>query len=222
MPNTNYIPRTDAAFNDWIRFLYSYVAGNAARLGVKPADLTALSPLVNNWGDKYETALNPASRTPAATADKNAARKALETAVRDFVKANLSTGNKAVTDADRENMGLTIPKTTHTPHPVATRAPGCRVDTSLISHLIIHFFDPDNLHHAKLFGQQGTEIAWGISTTPVTAAEDLPHSSFDTRSPFTLEFSAHDRGKTVYFCLRWENTTGKKGPWSDIFSAIIP
>jgi hypothetical protein len=30
------------------------------------------------------------------------------------------------------------------------------------------------------------------------------------------------RGKTVYFALRWENTRGEKGPWSEIMSAIIP
>ncbi|MDR2362267.1 MAG: hypothetical protein LBD91_06005 [Prevotellaceae bacterium] len=29
-------------------------------------------------------------------------------------------------------------------------------------------------------------------------------------------------GKTVYFALRWENTRGEKGPWSDIMSATVP
>jgi hypothetical protein len=52
--------------------------------------------------------------------------------------------------------------------------------------------------------------------------EDLIHSAFDTRSPFTLSFDENQRGKTVYFCLRWENTRGEKGPWSEIVSGIIP
>jgi hypothetical protein len=31
-----------------------------------------------------------------------------------------------------------------------------------------------------------------------------------------------DRGKTVYFCLCWENNRGEKGPWSEIVFAVIP
>jgi hypothetical protein len=30
------------------------------------------------------------------------------------------------------------------------------------------------------------------------------------------------RGKTVWFRLRWENNRGQKGPWSELYSAIIP
>ncbi|MDR0609502.1 MAG: hypothetical protein LBG58_15030, partial [Planctomycetaceae bacterium] len=63
---------------------------------------------------------------------------------------------------------------------------------------------------------------WAILDTPPTKISDLTHSSFDTRSPLTLEFDEDQRGKCVYFCLRWENTRGIKGPWSEIISAIIP
>lgn len=38
----------------------------------------------------------------------------------------------------------------------------------------------------------------------------------------TLTFDENQRGKTVYFALRWENTRGEKGPWSQIVSSIIP
>jgi hypothetical protein len=47
-------------------------------------------------------------------------------------------------------------------------------------------------------------------------------SVFSTRSPYVFTFDENMRGKTVYFCLRWENTRGQKGPWSAIYSAIIP
>jgi hypothetical protein len=38
----------------------------------------------------------------------------------------------------------------------------------------------------------------------------------------TLEFEEEARGKTVWFCLRWENTRGEKGPWSEFLNAIVP
>jgi hypothetical protein len=75
---------------------------------------------------------------------------------------------------------------------------------------------------AKPFGVHGAEIKWGFSETEVINPDDLPHSAFDTRSPFRIEFRGEDRGKTVRFCLRWENTRGVKGPWSEIVSAIVP
>jgi hypothetical protein len=58
--------------------------------------------------------------------------------------------------------------------------------------------------------------------TPPDSLKDLVNSSFDTHTSFTFEFRGDERGKTVYFCLRWENTRGQKGPWSKIVNAIIP
>ncbi|MDR1864959.1 MAG: hypothetical protein LBR08_05235 [Bacteroidales bacterium] len=71
-------------------------------------------------------------------------------------------------------------------------------------------------------GVRGAEIRWLISATPPVNWDDLRHSEFDTRSPFTMSFSGDQRGQTVYFALRWENNTGEKGPWCEIQSAIIP
>jgi hypothetical protein len=51
---------------------------------------------------------------------------------------------------------------------------------------------------------------------------DLTNSSFDTHTPLTLEFADEDRGKVLYFALRWENTRGEKGPFGAIMNAIIP
>jgi hypothetical protein len=61
-----------------------------------------------------------------------------------------------------------------------------------------------------------------ISDTPPTKLADLLHSSFSTHSPLELVFDEDQRGKRLYFAVRWENGTVKKGPWSDIYSVIIP
>jgi hypothetical protein len=45
---------------------------------------------------------------------------------------------------------------------------------------------------------------------------------FDTKTPVKLSFSGDQRGKTIYFALRWENNVGEKCPCSEIFNAIIP
>jgi hypothetical protein len=68
----------------------------------------------------------------------------------------------------------------------------------------------------------GCEIRWGLLDAPPAHVDDLPHSDFDTHSPITLVFDESQRGKPLYFCLRWEGNTGLKGPYGEIGSAIVP
>jgi hypothetical protein len=37
-----------------------------------------------------------------------------------------------------------------------------------------------------------------------------------------MTFDEDQRGKRLWFAVRWENGTVQKGKWSDIFSAVIP
>ncbi|MDR0693852.1 MAG: hypothetical protein LBF81_00940, partial [Prevotellaceae bacterium] len=108
--------------------------------------------------------------------------------------------------------------------PVATTHPAVEIRTLELRRVTIHFFESDGTHRkAKPDGQHGAETAWGLFDHPQEVhISDLTHSSFDTHTPLTLEFADEDRGKTLYFALRWENTTGEKGPFGPIMSAIVP
>jgi hypothetical protein len=68
----------------------------------------------------------------------------------------------------------------------------------------------------------GAQILYEIRDEPPAVAEDLRHSSFATITTMVYTFTEAERGKRVYFAARWENSSGKKGPWSDVISAIIP
>jgi hypothetical protein len=118
-----------------------------------------------------------------------------------------------------------VHKTTRTPVPPPTDKPDFTIEQLGGSRLVVHFHAHDEEReraNAKPFGVRGAEIIWAVLETPPTVYEDLVHSVFDTRSPYTFQFNLNDAGKRFYCCLRWENTTGQKGPWSPIESAIIP
>jgi hypothetical protein len=66
------------------------------------------------------------------------------------------------------------------------------------------------------------ELAARIGGEKPVNVHELTRSYFDTNSPLTIEFEEEDRGKTFWYAVRWENTTGEKGPWSEIQSVIIP
>jgi hypothetical protein len=86
----------------------------------------------------------------------------------------------------------------------------------------IHFFDKGSEKKGKPFGVQGAEMISAVLDTPPASRAELTQSSFDTHSPFRLTFEESQRGKLFYYCLRWENTTGEKGPWNEIQSVLIP
>jgi hypothetical protein len=45
--------------------------------------------------------------------------------------------------------------------------------------------------------------------------------ALDTRTPYTADYAGTDAGKVAHYMLRWVNTRGEKGPWSETVSATI-
>jgi hypothetical protein len=220
--STDYLPAKDRDFLQWIINFLNYLFRSLTRFNVPNAVYDDMVEKRGDYQQKLDIAEDPTTRTKLTVQAKNTAKNVLKKTARLVVKEYL-TFNHAVTDEDRDGLGIPIRKTTRTPSQVATTYPDFDIDSGTIRRLIIHFFDQgQKKSKAKPAGQHGAEIRWIISDVPVVDVEVLIHSSFDTHTPFTLEFQGHERGKTVYFCLCWENTRGEKGPWSEIQNAIIP
>ncbi|MDR1864574.1 MAG: hypothetical protein LBR08_03285 [Bacteroidales bacterium] len=179
-----------------------------------------LLPAQAQWEDAWEEYRNPSTRTPLIIFAKMKARKEYEPLLRLLVK-NLRC-NTRVTENDLHLMGIVPYPSTRKRVPPPESYPAFSTDSSIIRRLSVHFRDVGSASKAKPIGIHGAEIRWEIrQASPVTPA-DLINSSFCTRSPLTLEFDEDRRGETVWFCLRWENTRGEKGPWSELGSAVIP
>jgi hypothetical protein len=222
MRGNDYIPNKDREFLVWIVNLLQYLMARVTKFKYPQDDYDLIEQEKNVYNQKLDVAESPATRTPVNVKSKNIARRVLEKHIRKSVRSYLI-DNPLLTEDDLTMLGLPVHKTTRTPAPVAETYPDFDIDSSMVNCLIIHFFERDGEHkRAKPAGQHGAEIRWMISDVPVMNANKLIHSSFDTRTPFTLEFEGEDRGKTVYLALRWENTRGQKGHWSPIQSVIIP
>jgi hypothetical protein len=222
MHYSDFLPRKDADFLQWVVNFSTALAKIAARVGFPDQAYQQLSTLKNTFSSKLQIAEAPETRTKPAIKDKDIAREDLEKNLRQAIGEYL-TRNHLLTGVDRANLGLPIYKTGRTPSPRATDAPDVEVDTSTIGRLTVHFFKKGGSHRkGKPAGQHCAELVYIISDTPPTRWDELIHSVIDTNSPLELTFENDRRGKTVYFALRWENTRGEKGPWSEIMSAIIP
>ena len=50
---------------------------------------------------------------------------------------------------------------------------------------------------------------------------ELTFLATDTRTPYVAAFDGADANKVAHYMLRWENTRGETGPWSETASTTI-
>jgi hypothetical protein len=221
MGKLDYIPRRDSLFNQWQDNLLSYIDPRRSEWNIPDGLWAELTQLQSVWRTTYARAENPETRTSAAVLGKTEARDAYQAAIRMILKAYI-TYNPFVSVADRANMQLPVHDTKPTPAPVPTTYPDFDLNSSIIRLLTVRFRDHGANTNAKPAGVHGAEIRYGFSDTPHPSPDTLLHSSFATSSPHSIEFSEAERGRRVYICLRWENTRGEKGPWSEVVMGIVP
>jgi hypothetical protein len=205
----------------------AYLTGETlTRIGITGTVLnwymTEFIPKHNAFVAALDNWRNPSERTPAKITTLLSAEIEFRASYRLLYNGYLRK-NPLVTDTDLVEMGL--PK-----HPSGGKTPPqppstlieASADTSKLGIIGINYRDMNEKGTAKPKGVHGAEIVYAILDAPPSDWSQLTNSIFDTKTPAQLVFTGEQRGKTVYFALRWENTRGDKGPWSTIYSAIIP
>jgi hypothetical protein len=217
----DYIPRREVNFNTWQDVFLTYLLANCVRFGLTTALIDPLITLQIAWRDAWTAATSPATRTKATIKAKDEAMKAYKAAIRKFVKTHL-TWNDAVTDPDRDDLGLPIRDTQPTPAEIPQDVPEHEVRMSIARRLAFLLRAAGATGFGKPRGRHGIEMRHALLDAPPTEIEQLIHSEFTTTHTLTLDFRESERGKTLYYIFRWENTRGQKGPWTEIFHAIVP
>jgi phage gpG-like protein len=206
----DFIPHPDQDFLTWAKNLGAYVASHLTAFGIDPELLTPLQVKLSAFETALIAAENP-NHGKVDTFAKNEAKTGAVAAFRPFIKAYLAY-NPRVSDVDRENMGLPVYSSARTPIPPPSTKPELLLDSSMIRQVIVHYKDFGSEHSGKPHGVHGVELRWALLEIPPENVEDLPHSEFDTATPYTFVFEEAQRGKTLYICPRWENNKGEKGP----------
>jgi hypothetical protein len=216
----DFIPHQDGAFLEWAKTLVAYVSPKLTAFNIPQETLTPIQGQLTAYETAFEAAQNP-NRGKVDVLNKNETKETLIQSLRAFIKAYL-TYNPAVSDADKENMGLPLHDGTRTPVPAPTTIPELELDSSVIRQITAHFKDAGSERRGKPAHVHGVELRWGLLDNAPSSVEDLKNSAFDTASPYTFTFDEPDRSKALYICPRWENNKGDKGPWGEIYKAIIP
>jgi hypothetical protein len=216
----DFIPEADVLFNTWQANLLSKLSAGAMAWNIPSTVIALLLTKQARWATAFAVAQDPATRTKGAVKEKQEARKDYESELRKQLKAYV-TYNPLISDRQREDMALPIHKTTYTRAPVASDSPWLKARTDLLRHVTFDYGGSET-SKAKPDGQHGMEMVWEITSEKPSHVRNLTHSVFATRSPLTLEFDEEERGRTLWYAARWENTRGEKGPWSEILRIVIP
>ncbi|MDR1561876.1 MAG: hypothetical protein LBS54_02155 [Dysgonamonadaceae bacterium] len=220
MARRNFIPRSQSLFFEWQEVFMVNLGEIGAETLMPVAVYNNLTSLQSGYKQSYIISENPITRTSGAIVARNNAREIYEKELRRVIKVYII-NNPDVTDKQRMDMKLPIHKTTRTPSQVSKKSPYLKVVTRLIRSLIIEFGESET-SKAKPSGQQRIEFIYVISEERPTSIAQLNNSKSFTRTPINISFKESERGKTVWFAARWENTRAKKGPWTAIMYAIIP
>jgi hypothetical protein len=197
-----------------------------SRIGITGPILTwydnEFIPKWTRFKTSFEAWRNSAERTPTKTTALSNAETDFRKVYRQFYTGYMK-NNPLVTDEDLVSAGM--PKRSS-----GGRKPPRKPDTLIRvtvkalgpGRLSFQYGDENSQGQAKPENVHGAEMIYAILDMPPTDWSQLIHNASDTRTPLVLEFSGEQRGKTLYFSMRWVNTRSEKGPWNAIDSAIIP
>lgn len=226
MPNDSaehFFPQGDADFTAWGDRFNGYVQANFAALGLSAAEATGLNSAWVSFRIKYLIHVKARADASAAYQEKARTRRAFEALLRPAVRRIQTFA--ATTDAQRGELGITIPDRTRTRAAAPTTRPIVKVDFSLrLTHRIAFADEATPQRRSKPKGVMGAEV-WVklavLGDAPPTGPADLRFLLLATRSPAIAEYGGADAGKTAHYMVRWLSRRGEPGPWSETASATV-
>ncbi len=217
----DYIPAGDPEFDAWQTNFLTYATANAAALGLDPLlDIPPLIAVQTTWDADYAANASAQAAAQSARQAKDAARDAFEALIRPIV-ARLQ-ASAEVDDAERAGLGITVPDRIATPAEIPTTRPVASVDTSQRLQHTVRFADEATpTRTAKPKGVMGVELWVKVGDPPPIGPSQVNFLALDTRTPYVATYAGAVANKVAHYMLRWVNTRGEKGPWSETASATI-
>jgi hypothetical protein len=219
----DFIPDDDEEFNTYaVQKFGRYVEEHGGELGLTPEEVADFLAALQDWKLKWAEQNRAKNAFQAATIAKDESRRMLDKNMRQV--ARRVQANDEVTDPQREGLGVTVRKTSRRPVARPETIPHLqRVDISTRETLRLFIADSTaSRSRAKPAGVQGAEIRQQIGGAAPVDPETMPFLTIATRTPYRIMFDPEHVSKPVHYALRWVNRRGVPGPWSQIYSTVVP
>lgn len=196
------------------------VESNAAELRIPEEDVTELDQASDELNGMLNTP--PEQRASAYNAMLKEADDRLIAIMRKIKKRYLFMPPLSINTY--LTFGLTLPDTEPTPIPVPQGTATGSITYLGGQELQLNITHVQNISvEAKAY--YGFKIFYDVLPTNEPAPENGKHlrqNIFTRRKRHVFRFEPEDKGKTAYFCIVYENGKGERGPWGEVFSALIP
>jgi hypothetical protein len=222
---SDYIPRTDADFNLWQANFVGKVTLTPADYGLTPAEVMDLAADAAAWTTALNALILTQNATRGAAETKDDTRDTLESEIRTLT--NRIQSWKDITNAKREELDITVRKTTRTP----------------LSDQIV-LVTPPPVIQAKCTGPKTVRIDWyptqapgesealpqGIDGVNIWVAEGgIPSDdsqwrflAMDTNSPY-IHSVGNESTMTLAYKAQWFDRRKRMGPFCDpVLVAVTP
>jgi hypothetical protein len=227
--NNDYIPNGDEDFNEWQANFMVVIVTLATVLGIPATELTNLNNLKTAWNTAWTAGGkgHKTTRTSQQTKTKTIARNNYEKALRNFIKRWV-TNNLTATADQKIALRVTIADNTRSFKSAPSTKPVCTGKESS-EHLVVDIDVRDE--NSPLSRKRPDEYkeyeVWGEVFMPGTVVPSaIPVSGFtyqksSTRHDAKFVFAEGSTVGTFAFRLRWKNSKGETGPWSDVYTVLI-
>ena len=216
MPNRLPFPSAEGELHIYFQYNVAYLIANATRLNIATDRQNALTQLLNDWVAIYPKSTNRDLRTKTITINKNKIREDLMKAMRNIFNDIPET---TFTEEDRVTFNLPKKKGYRSAPPIPTTVPVVRININNRLQHHISFFN-EGASKAKPYLVRGCQIWYKIGLPPIDVTE-MSYMITAPRASHSHDFNGQHAGKMVYYWLRWENTAGQTGPWSNQVMATI-
>jgi hypothetical protein len=216
-------PRPDADFAAYMNNYYEAVKKWWETQGLDENDLKPLEEALAAWNTGFAAHVALQAEAEGGRQNKDAARRTLEAAARPVT--SFIQGYPKTTDADRATIGITVRDASGTPTPTPTTRPQALVRAGgRLTHTLRLTDESTPTRRARPKGVLGAEV-WVKLVEPGEPAPTDPAAlsflTMATKPTIRADFRAGDGGKTAVYMVRWVNTQGEKGPWSEVTTATV-
>lgn len=214
----DYMPRTDAEFDEWLRNFSANIGPIGTTLGLPPGKVTAAVNAYPAWQVLYVAHQAAQDASKSAAEDKDAGRDTAKEIVREVV--GMAQKNRDLTDGQRETLRITVPDKELTPIPLDyvlnLAPPNLILDWRQRGQVTVHFgVNPANEKlNAKPEHIAGARISYRIESGPWTFVAD------DTNSPY-LHNLAITEPQNVEYRAQWIDKKQRVGPYSETAKCTV-
>lgn len=216
---TNYLPSREAQLVTWSRNFGALIGAEPDTYGLTAAQATEYATVQDQFDSSYQTANDPATRSPTNVQIKNDAKRAFIAYTRDLV--NIIQAAPGTTDAMRSALGITIPDPSPTPVPVPDSAPVLTVE-SVVGHTFKIKLGNVSGSRRRPTGVIGASIFSYVGETPPTDINGWIFQGStrltDTDVPLSTDI---EPGTKVWFTAFWYNRRSESGQASEPVSTHI-